>query len=1181
MKSSLNKLCFLVLFGTLLFLAPTWAQAPTGRILGTVTDPKGGVIPGAKITVTNTGTQIHNETVTDHDGNFQVLDLPIGTYRVVIEKAGFRKAAIEDQTLTINRALRADIQMELGSTSEMVEVSSQVTGIETVNATIGQTMSGSSITALPLNGRNTYDLALLLPGVVEVNPDSGAAGNFGVAGGRSDSVTYLLDGGMNNNLLSNGVVFTPNPDTIAEFRILTSNYTAEYGRNAGGIVSAVTKSGTNQYHGAAFDFLRNDAFNANTFFNNVNGQPREILKRNQFGANIGGPISIPKVVHGQDRMFFFVSYEGQRQVQTETTEKIQVFTPAELNGDFSLSNATRTGPDPGVVCYLTGNNVDGTPCTDINGNTPGVAHTFFQSDPAKRALGIIDPTKINSVAGKYISNNLVPTSSTGFLIGQGGSKDNNDGLTGRFDFEVTSKDRISATLGSYRNPTSNPFRSTASDPLGYGSTAALHTYFANIGYTRTFSSTILNELRFTTQRHNRVQAVPAKTLPTAADLGVGVTPDQATGPTRMFFASGLGIGFSSQGPTKLIDNSFTWSDTFSWTHGRHNWKFGGAYSPYQNNTLYDFYVNGEFDFDGLAASGGIGSGSSSACVNPSDCPGASFADFLMALPDFYLQFGSAPSNIRSHAVYGFAQDEWHVTKNLTLTLGTRYEYSSPKLDTKGRSFSLHFGQQSVFFPNAPAGLLFPGDPGAPRGANFPDRNDWAPRFGFAWSPGSGGKTSIRGGIGVFYDILKGEDNLQFNGQAPFFGFAFLFWDPIGNPTQEVNYLTQPFLSNNTGTPNSFPSKPPAKNLDFGAAGFLPFGGGGVYFVNPHLRTPYVYQYNLSVQREVARNLLLEVSYVGNSSHKLTSLVDANPFILGTGNRLYNTQTGGDFSFLAEFRNISNSNYNSLEASLQKQFTGTGPLGQAGFILAYTYGREIDNASGFRQRGSEVPFYNPREFRTTGDFDLRHRVSFSGVWELPFARAWASGPKRLTRGWSLAPIFVYRTGFPLEVFAGFSQSGSRPGPSGAGDRDNVRANFASGSTISNFTTLNPRAPGNLYFNPAAFTTAQCPLNPTTCVPSSSIFPSTDQIEANPALSTYGSSPRNFFRGPGRTNLNLALLKETALVGDRVKLTFRAEFFNIFNHAEFSNPDTSFTSGTFGQILSTADPRIIQLALKLNF
>lgn len=1146
------------------------AQDPTGRILGTITDPKGGAIAGAKVTVTNIATQIHNEAVTDRDGSFQVLDLPIGSYKVEIEKSGFKKVAVEGQTLTINRALRVDVQMELGAATEVVEVTAQTAGVETVSSTIGQTMTGSSISTLPLNGRNTYDLALLLPGVVEVNPDAttaGQAGNFGIAGGRSDSVTYLLDGGMNNNLLSNGVVFNPNPDTIAEFRILTSNYTAEYGRNAGGIVSAVTKSGTNQYHGGLFDFLRNDAFNANSFFNNVNGEPRQVLKRNQFGANIGGPISIPKVVRGQDRMFFFVSYQGQRQVQTVTTNKIQVFTPAELNGDFSHSGPNG-GVDPNVACFLSGLNhnapglADGTPCTDLNGNV-GLARPFFQANAASRFNGIIDPTKINSAAAKYISNNLVPTSPTGFLIGQGGSKDDRDELTGKFDFELTPKDRLAVTLGSSRNPTLNPFRSVLSDPLGYGSTTSIHTYFANIGYTRTFSSNVLNEFRFTTQRNNRVQAVPAKKLPTPADLSVGVTPDQSTGPTRIFFDTGLGLGFSSQGPTSLIDNTFTWSDTVSLIRGKHNWKFGGSSSWYQNNTLFDFFVDGEFDFDGGSGIGAINS----------------FADFLFGLPDFYLQFGAAPSNIRSHSLYGFAQDEWHVRKNLTLTLGLRYEYSSPKLDTKNRSFSLHLGQQSTVFPNAPTGLLFPGDPGAPVGANFPDRNDWAPRFGFAWSPGSSGKTSVRGGIGVFYDILKGEDNLQFNGQAPFFGFAFLGFDPIGNPTQEVNYLTQPFVSNNTGTPNSFPSKPPARNIDFGAAGFLPFGGSGVFFVNPHLRTPYVYQYNLSIQREVARNLLLEASYVGNSDHKLTSLVDANPFTLGTTTRIFNAVPGASFSFLSEFRNISNGNYNSFETSLQKQLSGTGPLGRLGFILAYTYGHEIDNSSGFRQRGSEVPFYNPRQFRTSGDFDIKHRISFSGDWELPFDRAWSSGPKRLTKGWSLAPIFVYRSGFPLDVFGPFSQSGSSTGPSGAGDRDNVRANFAAGTSASNFNTFDPKNPqtingaaGNYYFNPNAFNTDGN---------ANFGFPTSAQVRANLALATYGTVPRNFLRGPGRTNLNLAFAKETPLSGERVKLIFRAEFFNIFNHTEFSNPDTTLTSGTFGQILSTADPRIIQLALKLNF
>ena len=283
-------------------------------------------------------------------------------------------------------------------------------------------------------------------------------------------------------------------------------------------------------------------------------------------------------------------------------------------------------------------------------------------------------------------------------------------------------------------------------------------------YTRTFSPSLVNQVRFTAQRVNTLQSVPAKELPKAADLGIGVISDHPTGPPNLSFDSGMTTGFSVQGPTSLIDNTYTWTDTLSWTHGHHAVKAGGWYTPYQNNTVYDFYINGTFYFYG-----GSGSGFS----------GTDRADFLMGLPDEYLQYPEAPSNIRQHNLGFFVQDEWKIRRNLTLTVGLRYEYSSPKFDTAGRSFSLAFGQQSTVFTKAPKGLVFPGDPGVPRGANFPDKNDFAPRFGFAWDPNGNGKMSIRGGIGVFYDVLKAEDNLQFNGQAPFFGFADLFFDPLG------------------------------------------------------------------------------------------------------------------------------------------------------------------------------------------------------------------------------------------------------------------------------------------------------------------------------------------------------------------------------------------------------------------
>jgi hypothetical protein len=356
------------------------------------------------------------------------------------------------------------------------------------------------------------------------------------------------------------------------------------------------------------------------------------------------------------------------------------------------------------------------------------------------------------------------------------------------------------------------------------------------------------------------------------------------------------------------------------------------------------------------------------------------------------------------------------------------------------------------------------------------------------------------------------------------------------------------------------------------------GDAGVYFVDNNLRTPYTYQYNLSIQREVIRDMLFEASYVGSSSHKLTSLMDANPFILKDPavHRLFNAQPGvanDTYSFLDQFRNVGTASYNSMELSLQKRVSRNRFFGTSYFTLAYTYGHSIDDASGFRERNSIVPFYNPKQFRASSDFDVRHRITFSGGWDLPFDRAWSSGPKRLTNGWSVYPIVTYRTGFPLDVFAGgnFFDDMDIPGPSGAGDGGQVRANLAGNSVVifdpKTSQTFNNRA-GNFWFNPANFSVAGLDSDGTAAL-------------LNPALSTYGTLPRNFFRAPSRVNFDFAVAKSTQIIGERLGMEFRAEFFNIFNHAEFGSPNTTRTSSQFGQISTTADPRIIQFAIRLMF
>ena len=1171
----------MLLLSLVVIVAPalSLAQDATGRILGTVYDPQGAVIPAVKVTVTNTATQESRSAVTNKEGTFQLLALPIGVYKVTAEHAGFRTVVSQEQKLQINQSLRIDFKMEVGAENQTIDVGAEAAPVETVNPTLGQSITGRVLTNMPLNGRDMLDLALLQPGVTESNDDNEGAGNYSIAGGRTDSVTFLLDGGLNNDLLDNSNVLDPNPDAIAEFRLLTSDYTAEYGRNGGGIISIVTKSGTNQIHGSLFEFIRNRDFDANDYFNKQLGIPRLDLKRNQFGATLGGPIV-------KDKAFFFLAYQGQRQVQAVPDNDVPVFTPQELNGDFS--NASTGGsPDQGVVAFL-------------------IANPYFAATTNGGASNAqIDPTKFDPVAQKYIqewkANNLTVSAPGGLYSTSLAADDNRNELTGKFDFNLNAKDKISVTLGLNKTFNLNPL--DASTVAGYPSKSTANYYFFNLAYTRVFSPTLLNELHFVAHRSNYlsdVEANPSKF--NDSDLGIDVTPDLTTGPTNIFFDTGFQIGPSENGPTRYVENTFSWTEALSWTRGKHNWKFGAGFSPYQQNLSYGYYLNGEFDFySGIGADVGTGN---------------DYADFLLGASDAYFQNALAPSTIRSKSTYAFGQDEWHVRKNLVLTLGLRYEYNSPKYDTEGRSFSVIPGLQSRRFTGAPPGLVFPGDPGAPTGVNFPDKKNFAPRFGFAWDPTGSGKTSLRGGGGIFYDILKGEDNLQFNGQPPFVGSAGLYFNDVGpGESGPVGYLAQPFQKD--GVPNSFPSKPPASNIDF--TPFLPVNtSGAIYLDDPHLRTPYVYQYNLSLQRNLIADTVLETNYVGSTGRGLTSLRDINPMVLGSTNRLLNETSGNCgnylgivcFGQLPEFQNVSNANYNAFEASLTRQ-PKDSRLGTVYYTLAYTYGHNIDNASGFAQRNAQVPAYNSRLFYASGDSDVRHRISLSGGWDLPVDRAWAAAPKRLTRGWSLYPIFTYRTGFPFDIPAQLPDyyDPANPGSSGAGD-----PLLSHAAVVAPIRTFDPRhqrtineitygtnpqtggcqitttsVTGNFIFDPNSFSNVPLENNdyydegtPNPC------FPQLDPVN-NPADRTYGLR-RNVLRGPTLTNLDIAIAKNTAIT-ERYKLEFRAEFFNALNHPEFAQPTiidgaSNIDSPTFGQITTTgsfrgATPRIGQFALRLSF
>jgi Carboxypeptidase regulatory-like domain/TonB dependent receptor/TonB-dependent Receptor Plug Domain len=1222
MKKIFSFLVYVCAFGSIfLFAESARAQATTGRVIGTVSDQQGAAVLDAKVTVVNSAIRTSSVATTKSDGSFEVLNLPIGLYHVEVEHDGFNKIVTKENKLEINESLRFDVTLTLGAVSQTVTVEAQSSRVETVNATVGATITGDAIQQAPLNGRNVLSLALLQPGVTESNPDntgaggySNGVGGYSVAGGRTDSVTFLLDGSLNNNLLDNGVVFNPNPETIEEFRVLESNYSAEYGRNGGGIITEVTKSGSNQWHGSAYDFLRNGDLDANSYFRELNGQPRDPLRRNQYGGTFGGPITIPHLINGRDRFFFFVGYQGQKQsdLATPTSSQIPVFTPADVSGDFSQSGLNG-GPDANVTCFLTGvwqntgnpMEPDGSPC----GQSP---HPFFQAATQPTACAAFacafDPTKFNPVSLQYISNGLIPVTPSGVVTPTSESTNNANELTMRFDFAITPKDQLTATLGGQRSPQLAPFVTESNlvpfaNVPGFTVSTKFDAYFLNLAYTRTISANMLNELRFGTQRFYQLQGVPVgpNAQFTAEKLGFNnLTPDNPTGPPLFDINNNeTAVGYTYGGPSALANNTFSISDVFTWIHGQNNWKMGGGFSGYQNNQIFDFLTNGLFDFDGSLS-------------------GNAFADFLLGAPTDYIQGAAAPSNIRTKSTYGFVQDEWHATKRLTLTLGIRYEYNSPKYDTEGRTFSIIPGLQSTRFSNAPVGLVFPGDKGAPNGVNFPDTKNWAPRIGFAWNPDGRGLTSVRGGFGIFYDILKAEDNFQFNGQPPFFSLANISAFPTsltGNdcpasnqPNQIITYFSDPFDS--TCTMNTFPSVPQLGGTQyFSQPGSLPYGSQ-LFFVDPHLKTPYTYQFNLSVQRQLARRLVLEVDYVGSSSHGLTALQDANPFVLGTTDRVINLTPGDSscpdanagnplgagcsFSTLDEFRNVVNANYNALVASLTKQI-GDTRAGNFYFTLGYTYSHNIDDASGFRQRTSQVPSYDPEIFRASSDSDVRNRLTFSGAWDLPFDRLWASGPKRLTQGWTLFPILTWRTGFPVDLPANLPLGDFSEGPSGAGDVVVPNANVVGPTNI-----LNPRVIqdfgnglGNYWFNPNSFTNAISTDTTGDCselaTEPAGTFPSDAQAVNCPSLRTYGSFRRNSMIGPGLTNLDFSISKTTAIT-ERLKLEIRGDFFNLLNHSEFAPPDDNPNDigqgGTFGQITNTGvpgddRPRIIQVAMRLSF
>ncbi len=1171
-----SGLVVLLLF--LAFAGSARAQ-DTASLRGTVTDESGGVIVGAKVTLTNSKTNISRVQKTGTDGSYLFTSVPVGEYSLEVEHANFAKSVQTRIVLELNQNGRVDVELKVGQTTQTVEVTTTVAQVDTTGAVLGKVEDARAILDLPLADRDTLQLGLLQAGVFNPDPDDGSGNPFSVSGQRSESLTFLLDGGNNTDFLGNNVVVDPNPDAVEEFKILTNNYDAEYGRTSGGIVNQITKSGTNVFHGDLFEFLRNNAFNAKDYFLPP-VVPKESFKRNVFGATLGGPVK-------KDKAFFFVAYQGWRSREGQTSPILTVLSPAERTGNFA------------EVCgaYDSGGN-----CTDPNGQQLVNPYTLANipynnlSTPGQGGTGpggnLVDPV-IQNYINAYVP--LPNLANNEFVSSPTASIDNDQGIL-HFDYNLTQRNVLSFVYVINQEGDNYPYQiingaSTGGDfPIGSGFTDNNRTQIGTATWTSTISPGKLNEFRVAWNRYSTLQGVPTTTT-SPSQLGfTNVNPDDPKGTAPpIMYASSFTAGPSPQGPTQLTRTTLEFADNFTLTRGKHEWKFGADFTHIWQNFDYDFYNNGSFDFDNYGVTW---------TNNP-------LSDFVGGFWDNYYQFSNAVYGIRTGSTGLFAQDTWRVLSRLTLNLGVRYEYYVPQYDVHNEILGYFPGTQSTVFPNAPPDILYPGDPGTPnRALVYPDKDNFAPRFGFAWDIFGNSKLVMRGGFGVFYDIEDGALNLQFGGQPPFGAVSNIFptgfasgIDPIADPFDATGYVN-PFPFASRGLVGTFLTPK------------IPYA----YTTWPHFRTPYSENFNYGFQWQATKDMMLETVYVGSLGRRLISSGETNfpslaseQYQLATYLPAYNAGlisspinpecarplaacTGGiinpsdplDPSGLPTgvqqlFTDFSDglSDSHELQVTLDKRFSHG-----LTFRAAYTWGQTIDLTSGFRSRSSTYTDpYDHRLDRADADFDVRNRFVFSGIWELPIARHVQNGfVSKVAKGWQLNAITTFQSGQPFTVYANTNASQQdnyldRPDVIGPIPYTHQPRNSNQTFTSQCNGTSSGTETGNFWFDPTNLVCNACPYDDPTCASAAD--------QPGIPLFTYGNMPRNFLRDPGINNWDLSLTKKTVFRENK-SIEFRAEFFNAFNHVQFLRVDNSgYLSPTFAQVISDRGPRLIQFGLKFYF
>jgi hypothetical protein len=1165
----------------------------TASVRGIVTDPSGAVLAGVHVRLTNGATGLRREAITESNGSYEFLAVPVGSgFSLDVEASGFETIHQSGITLTVNQQFRDDLSLTMGSVSQKVEVSTATTQVETTSTQLGNVLVSSAIVAMPLNGRSYTDLLSLQPGVTPVTSVSGATerspsgdlnpGILSVNGARENGNAFLVNGGDVNESRDNGTSVIPTLDAIAEFRILTNNYDAEYGKFAGGIINVVTKSGTNHLHGNVFEFLRNDVLDARNYFVPTRGN----FKQNQFGGTVGGPIL-------KDRLFFFGDYQGTRQILGVASGNVIVPSPSERTGDFSdVSNLGL----PSLTGVVNGTNAPGAFASTLTTRlgytvTPGEPYWTQGCNTASQAHeGIcVFPGQVipqaawsSAAAGtlKFIPN---ATSQSGLPTWSSSSQKqtlNDDKWGAHIDLSRSQNDTWSFYYNFDNASLSNPYY--GGDVPGFQGLTRSRSQQANIRDSHTFGSSAVNALTLNYTRYAVLEGTPSGEglgAPSSfgfvsGGLGIYPTAPQYAGLPSVSFtgAYSASFGVSSQ-IQRQADNTFQIADAFSKTAGRHTLVFGTNLEYFQINTRQNILANGLFQFSGAET-------------------GNDFADYLVGAPSDFQQASLQLQNVRSKYLSVFGQDSVKLKPNLTINYGLRWEANAPYHDTRGLMMTFVPGKQSVIFPDAPTGWVFPNDPGIPPTISPTRWNNFAPRFGIAYSPtsseglfgtilGGPGKTSIRAGGGFFY---TGFEELIANyelGDAPFGNF-------YGSPTQI--YFEQPFKSRvGTNDPGQrFPVQinyPGVPGPPVSFAPYLPISQSQVWPTTNVL--PYMEQFNLTLQREITNSMVVTVGYVGTLGRHLIGQRDVNPgnaqkclqimqlytasgapggcgpfgedsiyAINGqtfNGTRPYSVTSGRylsqgelDFGDNPAMLTSAASSYNSLQTSIERRSRTLS------FLVGYTYSKSMDDTSGFI--GPYTNPYDPSRSWALSSFNMEHNFVASFTYALPFqqlTRSQGGLVRSLADGWQLSGLVRMVTGQPVPM----SQAGDLS-LCGCNQSDVDKPNYL-GGTIH---FLNPRKTVNhQYF-------------------------STDQFVSE-TLGTPGNSSRAFFPGPGINDWDMALHRVISFK-ENMNLELRGEFFNIFNHAQFlaTNGGTSagnFSSAAFGDVLAARDPRIGQVALKLQF